>query len=260
MPAPFRLIAKPRFQLIPSLAALLVFAIACAAGDWQAGRAQEKEVVESRHAALLDAPAIALPRVVASADLEALDGRRMVAQGEFLNDKTIFLDNQVHNRIAGYHVLTPLHTPGGSVVLVNRGWVRAGPNRATLPQMVMIDGPVMIEGRAASPPKRIYELKPDDNPGRVWQNLVLPAMSKQAGIDLLPFVLRLTSDVGDGLTRVGDASRDPSRQSADVGMTAAKHRGYAFQWYSLAALTLILFAFFTFVERTGTNGKSSGNA
>ena len=257
LPAMFRLNPKPRFQMIPSLAALVVFAIAYAAGNWQAGRAQEKDLVEARHAALLDVPAVALPRSVGSADLEALDGRRMLAQGELLNDKTMFLDNQVQNRVAGYHVLTPLRATNGAVVLVNRGWVRAGPDRATLPQVVPLAGPVWIEGRAALPPRRIYEIKPDDHPGRLWQNLLLPAMSKQAGVDLLPFVLRQSGADADGLVRVasrGGPTPDPG------AMTAAKHRGYAFQWYSLAALTLILFVFFTFVERSGPNGKSSGNA
>jgi formate dehydrogenase subunit delta len=44
---------------------------------------------------------------------------------------------------------------------------------------------------------------------------------------------------GEGLTRAPDM---PS--ATDAGMTAAKHRGYAFQWYSLALLTLALFLFF----------------
>lgn len=258
LPAMFRLNPKPRFQVIPSLAALVVFTIACAAGNWQAGRAGEKDVIETRHAALLDAPAVALPRSVARAELDALDGRRMVAQGEFLNDKTVFLDNQVLNRIAGYHVLTPLRAVNGAVVLVNRGWVRGGADRAQLPPVAPITGRVSIEGRAALPPGRIYEIKPDDHPGRLWQNLVLPAMSNQAGVDLLPFVLRLSSDVGDGLVRIADAGH--LKQDIGGGMTAAKHRGYAFQWYSLAALTFTLFVFFTFVERSGPNGKSSGNA
>ncbi len=256
----FRLNPKPRIQWLPSLAALVVFAVAYAAGQWQSGRAQEKDIVESRHAALLDAPALALPRSVAAGGLEALDGRRILVQGEFLNDKTVFLDNQVQNRIAGYHVLTPLRAASGAVVLVNRGWVRAGPSRALLPVVPPVLGVVSIEGRAALPPRRIYEIKPDDHPGPLWQNLVLPAMSKQAGVDLLPFVLRLGNDVGDGLARIADAARPDAGKPDQGGMTAAKHRGYAFQWYSLAALTFFLFTFFTFVERSGPNGKSSGNA
>ncbi len=246
----------PRLDLIPTLAAALVFAVAFAAGQWQSGRAAEKDLTEARHAALRDAPALALPRTVAAAALDALDGRRLSAAGEFLNDQTLFLDNQVQHRIAGYHVLTPFRAANGAVVLVNRGWVATGKSRAELPRVAAVTGGVSLEGRAALPPRRIYEIKPEAHTGKVWQNLLLPAMSKQAGVDLLPFVLRQTSDTGDGLVRVAAAAASTStgnsaQAGASGGMTAAKHRGYAFQWYSLAALVAVLFVFFTFIERIG---------
>lgn len=249
-----RLNPRPRLHAWPAAAALIVFATAFAAGQWQSGRAQEKQVIETRHAALRDAPAVALPRSPSAFELEALDGRRIVARGEFVNDKTIFLDNQVLNRVAGYHVLTPFRAPDGTAVLVNRGWIATGKTRAELPLIVPVAGAVLIEGRAATPPQRIYEIKPDAQPGRVWQNLQLPAMSRQLAVDLLPFVLRLTSDTGDGLVRVAVM---PLGNAGSAGMTADKHRGYAFQWYGLAALTAFLFLFFTFFERCGQHGQSA---
>ncbi len=258
----FRISRHPRLHALPTLAAALVFAVAFAAGQWQSGRAAEKDVIEARHAALQNAPALALPRSVTLAEAEPLDGRRLLAEGEFLNGNTMYLDNQVLNRIAGYHVLTPFRAANGAVVLVNRGWAAPGKSRAELPPVKALTGSVTIEGRAALPPRRIYEIKPDEVPGKVWQNLLLPAMSKQAGVDLLPFVLRLTSDTGDGLQRVamvenagsaGSAAAAGANPGTNAGMTAAKHRGYAFQWYGLAALTAVLFVFFTFIERNQTH-------
>ena len=284
----FRLNPHPRLHALPTLAAALVFAVAFAAGQWQSGRAAEKDVIEARHAALHSAPALALPRAVTLAEAEPLDGRRLRAEGEFLNGHTMYLDNQVLNRRAGYHVLTPFRAANGAVVLVNRGWAAQGRSRADLPVVKALTGNISIEGRAALPPRRIYEIKPDAAPGKVWQNLLLPAMSKQAGVDLLPFVLRLTSDTGDGLQRVASGADSAGSAAASAaaganhgtglgmnpagttpadinpavinpaatkpatnpGMTAAKHRGYAFQWYGLAALTAVLFLFFTFVERS----------
>ena len=259
-----RISRHPHWRLWPTVAAIAVFAGAFAAGQWQSGRAAEKDVIESRHAALRDAPAVALPARVADAEREALDGRRISTQGEFLNDKTIFLDNQVQNRMAGYHVLTPLRAQNGAVVLVNRGWVALGRTREALPEIAPVTGSVMIEGRASLPPLRVYEIKPEPQQGRVWQNLQLAAMSKQMGIDLLPLALRLTSDTGDGLVRVASSGASGSSAGTAVGagggatgMTAAKHRGYAFQWYSLAALTAVLFVIFTFFERSEPHGPSS---
>ncbi len=261
-----RISRPPHWRLWPTVAAIVVFAVAFSAGQWQSGRAAEKGVIETRHAALRDAPAMALPERIADADREALDGRRISAQGVFLNDKLIFLDNQVQNRLAGYHVLTPLRAQNGAVVLVNRGWVVLGRTRSELPVIAPVIGTVMIEGRAALPPLRVYELKPEAQPGHVWQNLQLDAMSKQLGVDLLPFVLRLSSDTGDGLVRVasdvaggsgGSGSVSSGGGAGATGMTAAKHRGYAFQWYSLAALTAVLFVIFTFFERCERHGQSS---
>ena len=258
----FRISRRPQWRLWPTVAAIVVFAVAFAAGQWQTGRAAAKDVIETRHAALRDAPAVALPVRIADADREAFDGRRVSTQGVFLNDKTIFLDNQVQNRLAGYHVLTPLRTLNGPVVLVNRGWVAQGRTRQVLPLIAPVTGTVTIEGRAALPPLRVYEIKPEAQQGRVWQNLQVTAMSKQMGVDLLPLVLRLTSDTGDGLVRVavgalGVGGAGGAGGASATGMTAAKHRGYAFQWYSLAALTAVLFVIFTFFERRDPHGPSS---
>ena len=263
-----RISRHPHWRLWPAVAAIAVFAVAFAAGQWQSGRAAEKDVIETRHAALRDAPAVAMPARIADGEREAFDGRRVSTQGEFLNDKTIFLDNQVQNRMAGYHVLTPLRAQNGAVVLVNRGWVALGRTREALPEIAPVTGSVMIEGRAALPPLRVYEIKPEVQQGRVWQNLQLAAMSKQMGIDLLPFVLRLSSNRGDGLARLASSAASGAVGSSGsgaggagaagaTGMTAAKHRGYAFQWYSLAALTAVLFVIFTFFERSEPHGPSS---
>lgn len=260
----FHLNPHPRPHALPTLAAALVFAVAFAAGQWQSGRAAEKDVTETRHAALQNVPALALPHSVTPAEADLLDGRSLRTEGEFLNTHTIYLDNQVMNRIAGYNVLTPFRAANGAVVLVNRGWAAPGRSRAELPAVKVLTGSMTIEGRAALPPRRIYEIKPDQAPAKVWQNLLLPAMSKQAGVDLLPFVLRLTSDTGDGLLRVATAAQSAGTAAGvaanpganpvtNAGMTAAKHRGYAFQWYSLAALTAVLFVFFTFIERNQTH-------
>ncbi len=264
----FRLHARPQWRFIPTLAAVLVFAVAFAAGQWQSGRAAGKDVIEARHAAALDAPAIDWPGAVRSADLGSinaraddpttLDGRRVTLRGRFLHDQTLYLDNQVQNRIAGYHVLTPFQTDAGRSILVNRGWVRVGASREQLPVIPSVTGVTNIEGRIALPPKHIYEIKPEAHGAtaagvsgtrapatRVWQNLLIPAIAQQTGVDLPPYVLRQTNDTADGLTR---AWALPESALTKTGMTAAKHRGYAFQWYALAALTAFLFLFFTFID------------
>ena len=265
-----RLYSTPRFHWLPAIAAVLLFGVAMAAGFWQSGRATEKDQIETRQAAARDAAVMALSTSITQP--EGLDGRRVAVIGRFLDDKTVFHDNQVLQRRAGYHVLTPFRAESGIVFLVNRGWVAPGASRAELPRVRALAaigaGPITVEGRIVLPPKRVYEIKPEAVQGRVWQNLDLPAMGRQMGLMLQPAVVRLTTALDDDVTRLPDvlAGGDPGSQGSasggsttptqSAGMTAAKHRGYAFQWFSLAALTVGLFLFFTFIDY----GQSSRNA
>ncbi len=264
-----RLHSTPHFHWLPTIAAALTFGVAMAAGFWQSGRAVEKDRIENRQAAARDAAVMALSMPITQAD--QLDGRRVAIVGRFLDDKTVFHDNQVLQRRAGYHVLTPFRAESGMVYLVNRGWIAPGASRAELPRVRSLAaigaGPIAVEGRIVLPPKRVYEIKPEAVQGRVWQNLDLGAMGKQMGLMLQPVVVRLITGPDDDVNRLPDvlaggaggvspASSGGGAPIQAAGMTAAKHRGYAFQWFSLAALTVGLFLFFTFIDY----GQSSRNA
>ena len=54
----------------------------------------------------------------------------------------IYLDNRVHQRQAGFHVLTPLQLADGRWLLVNRGWLPKQPGQ--LPQAAPPIGPVQL--------------------------------------------------------------------------------------------------------------------
>jgi len=65
---------------------------------------------------------------------------------------------------------------------------------------------------------------------KIRQNVDLAAYAAELGVPLQPFVLEQRNDNGDGLAR--------DWAPADIG--ADRHYGYAFQWFGLAALTLVL--------------------
>ena len=67
--------------------------------------------------------------------------------------------------------------------------------------------------------------------GKVWQNVTLERFSAWSGLALEPYVVEQHSALDDGLVR------DWPRAGAGVEM----HESYALQWYSLAALSLVLF-------------------
>lgn len=225
------------------MAAALVIALAAWAGNWQSGRALEKDESEARIAVTRDAVEVQIgPDLV---DGAALEGRRVVARGEYVAPATIYWDNRMVGGVAGMAVVTPLRLAGGTrVLLVDRGLVRLGADRNVLPAVATPAGVVEVRGRAYVAPRRTLELKDNADTGQLWQNLTPEKFTARTGLAAQPILLRQGGDgAAEGLRR---APEQP--EGVATGMTAAKHRGYAFQWYSLSLLALALFLFFTFFQ------------
>lgn len=246
-----RLRSRPKFSAIPALAALALIALTVALGNWQSGRALEKDVIEARHAQTRDAAEVTVSQAPVAA--EAIDGHRVMVRGEFLPERSVYWDNQVLDHRPGLALITPLRVAGGEmVVLVDRGLLPAATaDRARLPRIAAPAGEVVLHGHAYLPPRRTLELggradqgaKPGDF--SVWENLSPNKYARAAGMQVQDFILREQGAAPAGLLRVADnGAAEPGDAS---GMTAARHRGYAFQWYSLAALTVLLFLLFTFM-------------
>lgn len=189
---------------------MLLAASGCAAGialgNWQTGRAAEK-------------------RALAAAQAQTS------LRGVFDPKYTVFLDNKLHRGRPGYHVVQPLRLPGGSYVLVNRGWAVAGASRAQLPEVRTPAGEVTFTGVRHERFARAYEPEGAKPEGRVWQNVAIGQFAAWSGLVLERYVIEQHSALDDGL------NRDWPR--ADAGHE--KNEMYALQWYSLAALSIVLF-------------------
>lgn len=114
-------------RVILVLAAGVMFAGFFALGTWQVCRLQWKlaliERVDQRvHAAPVPAPSLAQwPQLNADAD----DYRRVQLRGVLLDGSTTQVLASLDRGI-GYWVVTPLCTPDGGIVMVNRGFTPAG--------------------------------------------------------------------------------------------------------------------------------------
>jgi surfeit locus 1 family protein len=193
------------YSFRPRLWALALAAVACAAGialgNWQSRRAEEKRASP--------------PRVA--------------VEGEFVPRYTVYLDNKTRRGRTGYEVVTPLKLRGSSShVLVNRGWIEAGKTRDALPEVATPAGEVRVEGLALERLPKLLLL--DDSKGKLRQTLDIDAYAAETGLRLEPRVIEQHSDLRDGLARDW-----PPR-----GAGAEKHQAYALQWYSLAALAVML--------------------
>jgi surfeit locus 1 family protein len=218
--------ARPLWLVAAAAGCVLFVAL----GNWQSRRAEEKIAAQRRIDALATAAPARLPATLVAASEYV--GRRVTVRGEYDSKHSVFIDNRVHKGVAGYHVVTPFRIEGTDLhVLVNRGWVAAGPRRDRLPEVAAAPGSQTIEGLAVVPSGRTYELAPDAAPGPVRQQLAIERIGAETGLRLQPLVVQLTSEAKDGLVRAWERP--------DAGVNT--HRAYALQWYALAFLTAIIY-------------------
>lgn len=239
-------------RMLPTLAALLAILLTIALGNWQTRRAAEKQALQAeRDRALLLAP-IRLDAAALAAP-EPLPGRRVIAEGEFLERYTVFVDNRAYRGQAGFHVVTPFAPADGSTpVLVLRGWTAQDPaDRGRVPSVNRVSARVRIEALAQADLDQVLELSKPPAPGpddRLWQNASIAAVSRWSGLALAPVVLRQTGELSPdevaGRAAPDElAARSLIRDWPSPGMGVDKHRAYAFQWYSMAATVSILWLY-----------------
>lgn len=231
---------KFRFRLIPFLAAVAAAAIGIALGNWQSGRAQQKEAIEARMAEREQLPPLQLEagELPPAAELEF---RQVVVRGQFVSGWNVFLDNRPHDGVAGFHVLAPFRMKDGSHLLVKRGWVpRDVADRARVPAISDASGEQEITGRVRLSTGKVMQLgEPAPlRPGAIVQNAEIADFAQAGQWQMVPFLLEQTGAADQALVR------DWPRPSSG----ADKHRGYAFQWYGLAAAALGFF-FVTGIRR-----------
>lgn len=229
--------SRARFWAITA-AALAGCAVTVALGAWQWGRAHEKlalhaAIDQRKTLAPLDGPAL-----LAASDPRELVHRPVVLRGQWVAGRTVFLDNRQMQGRPGFYVVTPLKLQGGDVaVLVERGWApRNFVDREKLPALETPPGVVEVRGRLAPPPAKLYEFSGADA-GPIRQNLDLAQFRTESGLALLDVAVQQTGEPSEGLLR----------DWPEVGSSASKNYGYAFQWWALSALIAILYGWFQFI-------------
>ncbi len=255
LPRPRRAALGLRFWCIAA-AALAAVLLTASLGRWQLQRAAQKEALQAamdQRAALpaLDAAQLAAALGAGGAQAGSADAllhRQARLRGQWLPQATVFLDNRQMQGRPGFFVVTPLRlaTRPEVVVAVQRGWVpRDFQDRTRLPEVPTPAGEVEVAGRIAAPPSRLYEpggTAAPEGSSRIRQNLDLAAYGAEHGLALAPLSLLQTGsdDAGpQGLRRDWPA--------IDSGV--AKHYGYAFQWFGLCGLVVLLYVWFQIVRR-----------
>lgn len=211
-----------------TLAAAAFFALVASLGTWQMNRADEKRERQALFERRLAEAPLLLSGSVPSA--EPLMYRRVRAAGHWIAERQVYVDNQIREGRAGFHVVAPLRIEGrDEVVLVNRGWIARDRSYPAAPPVAAERGRVEVTGLATRPPARYRELSAETIAGSVWQNLSIERYAAHTGLAVLPVVI-LADEPAKGLARV--------TERPDAGV--AKHVEYSLTWYALAATTLAL--------------------
>lgn len=228
-----------RPKLWPTLSSLILLPVLLGLGFWQLDRADQKKSLQERYEARNGGTAIRLNGAGKAALLDTTNmlWRQVILEGSYVPDKLFLLDNQTMHNSAGYLVYTPFRLRDSEyIVLVNRGWVPLGPDRARAPQLKTPVEMLTLHGMVKFPPvpgivldKAKNEIL--DNGYTRLQVLELDVLNYQPGGTLLPYVVRLEGDSEQGLLR----------EWQKPGFGREKHLGYAFQWFAMSAALIVIF-------------------
>jgi len=202
-------------------------------GFWQWNRGEHRRAQWQDFARADTAPVEAT-----AATLEKLPRFSHVAvRGEFDAERQFLLDNISHDGAPGYEVLSVLQLPGGSRLLVNRGWVPFTGYREQLPDVDLAsEGVQRLAGRLSTLPVAGIASGRQPPDGGSWPRVTsFPTqgeLQEALGAPLLAPVLLLDADSGPGYLREW---RPP-------GVPPERNYSYAVQWWAFALLALGLFA------------------
>ena len=233
------IIFKRRFRptLRATSMALVGFAVFVALGMWQLERADYKDFIQQKFETRLEADYRQLDIHAALADIEF---QKLELPGQYDLSRTILVDNQVHQGLAGYYVLSPFElSASNDILLVNRGWIALGKSREILPAIEMPVNDGVVRGIASVPGDDIFRMGSislQDNWPQVVPFIDIEAMQTRFSGRLLPMVLWL------GPEQAGHYPREWN----PVWAKPERSRAYAWQWFTFGALSLILYLVLNF--------------
>ncbi len=242
-------------------------------GQWQTGRAQEKQTLVAEQArALASSP---ITPTTPTLDLDNLSYRKIEVRGRFNSKALIYIDNRQVNGRPAVQVVQGFQPQGEQFLIpVDRGYLLRDPTDPRLaPKMpgdalkdqnsdsgadglqdMLLTGTVLprfaqaaeLSGMALGDANEIHQAQ--SNGMRVWSNFSAAEFAQLSDLPLSNFVVTL-QPVGqlDGGAEVSQV-QGFYHQAVPLQTQVAKHQGYAFQWYTMSAVLLLLTGFFVYKE------------
>jgi len=239
-----RLFAPRAWSVLLTAVALAVFV---SLGNWQLGRARDKQALTASFmagsASTVDA---------AGLGFESLDRYQHVRlRGRYDSARQVLLDNMPSaTGQPGYRVLTPLlRADGRRTALVDRGWVPLGATRAELPDVTVGADEREVTGILDGLPVPGLRVGPAAAGADAWPRVLLfpteADVESALGVDVESRIILLDPGAADGFER---------QWRPALGFGPERHLGYAIQWFAFALVTVALFISLN-LRQAGASGE-----
>lgn len=220
-------------------------------GIWQLHRAAFKDELVRRYAAAAVAPLEDFANVAGTPPADAFPHVRV--RGRYLTDRVYLLDNPRHDERGGVEVYAPLQLAGRKpLLLVDLGFLPGSGNDRHPDLPPLPAGEVVLDGIYLPPPGTGFEMGGDALARQArWPKSTIYLDLAQLAADLrqplYPRVLALDPDPAAVYLR--------ERHFDFSSMPPARHRAYAFQWFSFAVAIVVIFLVLHRKRRTRRTDK-----
>jgi surfeit locus 1 family protein len=238
-----------RKWIFTTLLVLVGTALCIRLGIWQLDRLAQRRAFNTQVETERARPVLDLNQQ-APESIAEMEWRHVKVTGQYDFANQVALRNQYNGDQLGYHLLTPLHF-GGTTVLVDRGWIPADGNSAARDWRKYDEpGTVTVSGQI-----RLGQTKPifggvadrlPENGARleIWNNADITQIASQMPYLILPVYIQPKPDPND--------MQPPIPFQPEVDLSEGPHMGYAVQWFSFAALLFIGYPFFLKKQEAGS--------
>lgn len=233
------------FSLKWLLTTFLVFAgtaVCIRLGVWQLDRLEQRRAFNHQVETMRAAEPLELNQNVPG-DVASMEWRAVTVTGEYDFENQVVLRNRYHDGEYGYDLITPLLFDG-EAVLVDRGWIPAAGNTSPAdwhkydgPGPVTVTGQLRLGqdkpaiGGVADPAFTPTQPRLD-----FWSNLNVQRISEQVPYEILPVFIQPQAEDDDQVP--------PIPTQPVLELTEGSHLGYAFQWFSFAAILFFGYPFY----------------
>lgn len=210
-------------------------------GTWQLKRLKWKINLIDELGEKLQMQPIMLPGKINLSVIPEFVYRKVLLKGRWDHEHTMFMSPRVREGAHGVHVVTPLVRENGSTVLVDRGFVS---NEMLSPNLLKQEtGEVEVLGMIRTSQAR-NRFTPDNEPekGR-WYWTDVESMSEHAGGEAAGVQPVFIEQIFEGHGGEASTRMDkgiPIGRAPTVDLRNS-HLSYVITWYSLSALTAVMF-------------------